>query len=472
VPSDTNALHMADGSPPTTPGELAHEPPRPAESAQTTTPGIATDHLPDEVTLELLKQADHLDQSDPGGHHRIVFDPWAARPTLGLMTLVSKSPADETPAGPAPQLRRARSQKTEDQYRDRVRSLYRQSSALRTLDSQNPVEPTPAEVTQDLIDSASEGPNGERPVRAKNSWALYRAALLWHLAGKRQVNEAYEAAYQKLARCKKPAGSRRAPAPAKKTFVGDDFAKIINTLGQLNTRRSFWGSFTAFWLQAGVACGARPGEWVETSWLDRDKLQLLILNTKRKHSVPAFTKTAGLPDRTVHDVDALEDDDEDDDGDNEAGAVDAATHRIVRVDRNDAVYVDMHMATLERHIRRLVGKQVSPEIAFRRYHDMARRTLRMACDIAFKGERYYTLRTTRSQFSADRKVTHELGAVAAMMGQSNTRTCMQHYGSRRAGLKGRRAQGDFLTQTLIESLQPSAPNQSPLAFDPGANTHI
>lgn len=425
--------------------------------------------------------------------HQIVFDPWIGRPTAALMKVARVDPGDDDAATKSVGTRDAinqtfvRSRKTEDQYQDRVRGLYRQSSAHRTTDIQNPIEPSPGEVVQDLIDSATPQPNGDPPRRARSSWSLYRSALLWHLSSRRNQNEAYESAYQLLASTKKPEGAKKAPPRTKKTFTGNDFALIINALGSLNAleglnlRRSFWGSQTAYWMQAGVACGARGIEWEGTTWLDRDKFQLLIPNCKRKKSTPAFFKIAGAANatieagsaneaaQTVYDLDTHHDE-QDEDWDFGPSEADADSHRIVRIDPNDAIYVDLHLAAIERNaIHQQLKNNISRSEAFTRYYEMARRTLRSACEIAFKGKRYYRLYNTRSQFSANRKVDHQLGAVAAMMGHFDPsgKTTMSSYGSRAAGLKGRRAQSNLLSQIMHEAFQPR-PDDS---FDPSGESN-
>lgn len=423
------------------------------ETASRATVGATHDRpLPSDLPLKTGLSSTPRD----GDPHKITFDPWAGRPTAALMkiTASAQSAQNQLPADRNPQHSR-RTAKTEEQYRERVRSLYRQSAGIRTTDPQNPVEPSPIDVVQDLIDSAS----GENPVRARASWALYRSALLWHLADNRLTNDAYETAYAMLADTKLPPGVLKAPKRAKATFRGDDFGILINALLDLKQRGANWGSRTAYWLQAGVAAGARTGEWMDTSWLDRDKLQLLIPNSKRKAAAAAFTQMAnasmaGSTAKSVYEL-ATEIDDHDfdeedllDDRPQDEIGVTGGAHRVVRIDRNDALYVDLHLAAIERHAISQSACGTPREVAFRRYYEMVRRTLRQACEIAFKGKRYYRLYHTRSQFSADRKVDHALNAVSGMMGHTNTRTTMSSYGSRADGLKGRKAQSNLLAAAM------------------------
>lgn len=379
---------------------------------------------------------------------QIIFAPLPRRPTASLMKIAKPIESNQHIS-----TSRARSAKTEAQYRERVKGLYRQSSEIRTLDPQHPVEPSPLEVTNDLIESASHGPLGEPPVRAHASWALYRASLLWHLASRRNENPAYEEAYQVLANTKNPSGlNKSATKNAKKTFAGNDFKILINTLGQLDSKNVHWGSKTACWMQAGVAAGARGGEWEATSWLDKAKFQLLIPNGKRKVSKPAFMKMAVASGDSVKSVFDLDDDaqlqlEDDEQNEEDNNRLERNSHRIVRIDRNDAIYVHSHMASIAYHTLLQGQNGISPSDAFIHYYEMVRRTLRRACEIAFKGKKYYRLYDTRSQFSANKKVDHQLGAVAAMMGHLETRTTMSNYGSRADGLKSRKFQSEMLGQT-------------------------
>jgi hypothetical protein len=339
---------------------------------------------------------------------------------------------------------------------------------LRTQDFENPVEPSPIDVVQDLIDSATPGPLGEKPLRTKASWALYRAALLWHLSSRRHQNIAYETAYQMLADTKSPSGVKKSPPKTKVTFAGNDFVVIINALGSIDRLSTTWGAKTSYWMQAGIAAGARGGEWNGTSWLDRDKCQLLIPNSKRKVAAPPFVRMAeanataannNTPAvKSIYELDHIENDDHSNmDMDTRSDEInisltgEEASHRIVRIDRNDAIYIDMHLASIEQHAIAQSKHGVSRDDAFIRYYEMARRTLRKACDTAFKGKRYYRLYNTRSQFAANKKVDHPIGAVAAMMGHTGTRTTMGSYGSRADGLKGRKGQSDTVGQSILDA---------------------
>lgn len=438
--------------------------------------------LAGDIQSDLLDQKDPINSLDqtaqvagttnsegPEKEHQIVFDAASGRTNQALLRLNAGRKFGRNKKGDgAP-----RTAKTESQYTERVRGLYLRSTDSRTIDPQNPVQPSPMDLVDDLISSAVGVPG--HPYRAPSSFALYRSALLWFMHSKIQTSKEFAEAYKKLAATKHPAGTKKAKK-SKVVFKGNDFSMIINTLGTLNNRGQIWGSATAYWLQAGVACGARTSEWVGTSWLNRENLELLIPNSKRKFSPPAFAKMNNHPGATtIYEIEieeqlmqqattgAAEEDLEDDDDDDEIVTSEfnistgngrdlgLDSHRVVTVDRNDAVFVDLQLNAMERGIQEKMKEGISRQEAFDRYVNMVRRTLRKACSIAFRGTRYYRLYNTRSQFAANKKVDHPLGIVASMMGHVDTRTTMSSYGSRAAGLKGRRAQVDTQNQSTLDT---------------------
>ncbi len=345
----------------------------------------------------------------------------------------------------------SRSLATEIQYAVNVRGLFKKSSAARTTDESLPFEPSLDDVVSDLIESATDREN--RPAKISvATWVIYRSSLLWHLSKIRTKSESAQAAYSRLAGIKKTTRFNTEKRRRKETFKNDDFASLINTLTTFNRNGSNWGSKTSFWLQAGIAAGARGVEWNSAAWLDRDKCDLLIQNAKRKVSLPAFSKigtgpqsrvtsgSAGEQAESVYDLDAEP---------QEYSQVDEREKsRIVRVDRNDGIYIDFHLGYIEHHASEQAKNGVSREDAFQRYYQMARRTMREACLVAFDGKRSYHLRHGRSQFSSNKKVDHSIGAVAELMGHTNTRTTMSSYGSRKAGLK--RLESNNAVQTQSE----------------------
>lgn len=408
----------------------------------------------DQVAADLAASA-HVDSI--ASH--LIIDTAGARPLAKMMRLAPRDAlpptARQSEAGDG-RRSKVRSAGTEAQYVERVRSLWRASVEARTIDPQHPVEPTPAEVVQDLIDSAA----GDSPRRSPASFSLYRSALLWHLAQHQHEHAAYRVAYEALATTKRPpgvqqqAGSKR-KAAAKRCFVGNDLADLVNMLMEFN-RRDYWGSYTQYWLQATIACGARPGEWIGTSWIDRNALKIQIPNSKRKAASSApFERLAAAPGAlSVYDLPDTEPD-EDDDEDSDAAGI--GPYRTVEVNRDEAVYIDLHLDAMESYIaKQLAQGAESRELAFARYYEMVRRTLRKACEVAFRGQKKYSLRSARSQFAANRKADHGLSAVAGDMGHGSERTTMGNYGARSRALP--RLDAGFLTESMSGTQRDGSPD--------------
>lgn len=362
----------------------------------------------------------------------IVFDP-ASRPRASLMHLAAGHPL------PTPRRIEARSKKTEAEYAARVKSLYRASERARTVDPQSPALVSPIEVTADLIESAS----GPEPQRSLASWGLYRAAMLWHLAANRHLNQAYEAAYDMLAATKKPPGATRTtgagPGRTKKSIPERDLAELINTLGSMRQNAN-WGVRTQYWIQAGIATGVRINEWAETTWVDRERRLLQVPTSKRKQTKPAYQmlrETTGAA--TVHDLDQ----------DNLPPGLahnEDSRWRIVPVAEEDVMCVDAHINSLQAELQRHMAEGLSREAAMKRYYDMARKTMSLACKRAWLGRKSYSLYAARSQFAANAKASMPLTAVAGMMGQTSTRKAMSNYAPRSAAHKRGGPMGDVLVQ--------------------------
>src|SRR5438105_775987 len=333
---------------------------------------------------------------------------------VGVGISISVAPAEHQPPNrlaaliAAPPATRgdslARTPKTEADYEVRVRHLYRRSTRSRTTDPQQPAVVSPLDVVNDYIESAIN--------HSEASWRLYRAAMLWHLANHKSEAPEYETAFQVLARTRKAPGSR-AQLPAdrrayarKKAIPEDDLAKLLNVLSSMN-RTMNWGSRTQFWLLAGLASGARPGEWPGASWLDESQETLCVPNTKLKRTVPIYKVVdAG---QTIHEVEEFHPErltpgPESDD---------SRRIRNVPIDPSDRIYVQLHLASLNDFMSK---RQGDPKDAFFRYYDACRKAIREASLRAFKGKKLYSLYVMRSQFAANKKAMTGLKDVAHLMG--------------------------------------------------------
>ena len=291
---------------------------------------------------------------------------------------------------------------------------------------------SPVDVTSDLIEA--------RGGYSASSWVLYRAALLWHLASHRATADVFAAAFRMLAASpntidKEGGELRRArdgvptgKSTRKKSIPVAHFERLLRQLNKMN-RTTNWGTSTSYWLLAGLATGARPGEWRDASWLDDSETVLCIPNSKRKMAASAFTMLrAG---ETIHDLEA-----------NHperlvAGPAldDRDRIRNVPIEPSDRIHVSLHLSALNDYLDGKPG--TSREKRFVSYYNMCRKILRDACRRAFNERRSYSLYVMRSQFAANMKAKLPLDEVAALMGHAKgSRVTMSHYGSRRAAHGG------------------------------------
>lgn len=355
----------------------------------------------------------------------------------------------------------ARSARTEKMYAERVRQLYKRSTANRTTDPQQPANVSPLDVTNDLIAAAE--------TKSPASWNLYRAALLWHLAINRNSASVFQDAYVSLAATRqlgRNAGrtaARGTPGRTKtqlnkKGIPEDDLNQLIDVLGGMN-RTTNWGSRTQFWLLAGLASGARPGEWFGASWLDDSKQTLCIPNGKRKRTTPIFKL---VPEgKTIHDVEAdrpelLTPGTEFDD-----------TKRIrnVPIDPAERIYVSLHLGALNDYLDKSSPAAPSSEVRQERfvsYYNLCRKVLRKACIQAFNGKKSYSLYVMRSQFTANKKAEMPLKDVAELLGHERSgRTTMANYGPMKIAHGGRGTHAPGETQSFGNQAQSDPTDAAP-----------
>jgi hypothetical protein len=78
----------------------------------------------------------------------------------------------------------------------------------------------------------------------------------------------------------------RSSRPRGRSIPEADLAPLLNGLLSANFSRLNWAQVTTAWLMAGIATGARPGEWETAYWLDRGSRILRVPNLKLKKHPP------------------------------------------------------------------------------------------------------------------------------------------------------------------------------------------
>lgn len=247
------------------------------------------------------------------------------------------------------------------------------------------------------------------------SFLTYKSALLWWLAQQRECDEVFEA--QEFLKRNTPSYGYKnekgewgttslysAKSSRPRTVSRKKFQKALDELTALianakNSRQAKRASELRYWLIAGLATGLRPVEWEAAMWEDKSKGMLRVKTAKRKVSY-------ALPD-----IQHLQ-----------PPPIDQSRFVFV-VDANDCFWVDLHLKSVQRHLKE--GK------SFQSYYDNNRVYLHRLCKAIFPyGEPHLTLYTLRGQFAANRKRS---GQSREELGQEMG--CGAHYTSTAYGSK-------------------------------------
>lgn len=316
----------------------------------------------------------------------------------------------------------------------------------------------------DLVRSLKSNPTSLR-VRTQQ---LRRSALLWIF---RETNPpGAEEAIQELLQWK-PAKDTPAliPLDRKTRTPGRMIPKSdLDALSHQLTRMGEWGARAEYMLMSGVICGARPIEWINSDWVSSDVIRISTAKNKYHNAWDA------IPPRTFVDPDEFSESDTatPDERGNGASAEEidferrlSETHldlekdqelveelrrnrignsttlfRDVRINREDARVVVLHMAAIKTVMTEMVGPGYGDlpkeelEEAFRKfYFHPVRNVLWRACKKAFSDDRTYGLADARSTFAANRKRQYGLKQTALDMGHSGTTTTRGNYAPGRYG---------------------------------------
>lgn len=240
-----------------------------------------------------------------------------------------------------------------------------------------------------------------------------------------------------------------------------DLKILINTLA--NMRKA--GARAQWWLVAGIASGARPIEWVDAEWINREQTVLRIYTAKVKarnawHKIPPMTFTAEDYDNEVgqlwggeqfargsahnmsyYDVDfarriagiplTQEEADELKKHQYKNGVL---LFRDVLIEPEYRMFVRIHMEEIARTLAAVKerfseqGKEPpsDEEIFTEACFNPVRNTIYRACKRAFP-DKLYSLADTRSTFSANRKASMGLQSASADLGHTSITSSRDFY---------------------------------------------
>lgn len=347
------------------------------------------------------------------------------------------------------------------------------------------------------------------PALAVGTKNTYRAAIVWAL---NQPDMGFSVEVRdkglEIARAYNPRLGTEQAIQVRRSRVSaraipeQDLGPLLNGLLAARTTPQNWAAKTTAWLNAGIATGARPGEWETAYWFDRGRHILRLPNSKLKKQ--PFFNWRFIPERLLNRADADLATMAGADLTNVPAVLDAAERHAELISTNLAFFdqaeamadinnevaienlrrlrawelrnaglawrdvevpyrwvgaVDAHLTSLQQY---LAG---GGEQTFDRYSNGCRAALRAACLRAFPDGKLYSLYDTRSTAAANMKATVGPEIAAMVMGHymKRKRTIASNYaGSDRAFRRaGRFAPGLADTQNQRDQAADRASEQSP-----------
>ncbi len=277
-------------------------------------------------------------------------------------------------------MKQTRTTATEKAYIVRAKKLVIQAEQELNLYGEVPIHPV--DFAKWLI--------ARKPRYTKNTWRLYKAAVVFYFTILAEIEPAYEQAVERLAKepqtgCRKR-GSGKTSSKKSKSIPEADFEKLI---ARLKGSRSLWAKRAALMCEAGVHTGLRPVEW-ESARLTPDETGLMVRNAKATNG-----RASG----------------------------DSPT---VPVQNGDMLNV------IKENLSEIWG-YLDAGGNFKTYTHLSSVELRRTIVALFGPKVFYPLYSARHQYSANMKNVASLDEVAKRMGHSRKRTTRLHYGKKRSG---------------------------------------
>jgi integrase len=287
---------------------------------------------------------------------------------------------------------------TKKGYLKAVRAAHRYSQAKRTTDWEEPPIIKMVEVVQDLI---------QREDLTRETKLVARSALVWFIKSG-QVGQDRDSidAVEMLNGLQIPRGQK--PKTSRPKAISEQDLGLL--LDELYTRAesSVWAFRSTVWINAGLACGARPIEWLDAEWSDPEQTILRIKNAKIKLLALAFARMKHLTedDPEVEHPKFWETNDKD------------PCREIPLQRESDRSMVETQL----QYIREAAPGSMSKEgrrVEFEKYHAACALMVRRACRKLWGNKRTYSLYTLRSQFAANMQASKGADGAAELMGHSS-----------------------------------------------------
>jgi len=348
--------------------------------------------------------------------------------------------------------------RTAKSYQKQVEAMFNRAKEMRFDAPGPPVIVGIAHVVQDLFD---------RTDLALSTLDLYRAALIWFI---RQAPDPTDEYYDSLARLEEIRFSEGDSATARvaRVIPKDDLDELLSYL-ESGYRSSIWAKRSAMWLRAGLVTGLRPIEWMSAWWSLTDPYVLMVITAKVKLLIPAFQREK-IPYRRPQDIgfdlstdeidshgiyiQSLQDEHENPDQDRPPRQI------SVKGPTGSSTESSINRMIVDKHLRTILacvpaGTDTSMrDRNFTKYYDQCKNTIRLACNALWLGKKRYSLKTMRSQYSANMKAWHGPEIAATLMGHTgHNNPTRAHYGKANQAHPGHRG----LRPTRSEALTFSGP---------------
>lgn len=332
-----------------------------------------------------------------------------------LPTAATTPPKNMAPSSTSHKDLRPIADRTRRNYIKTFKTARNASIAKRTIDANEPALVTLTQIVEDYF---------TRTDQANTTREMTRSAILWIIrSGEVELTEDAHNALNLLEALKGKDGPKET-IPRPKTISLKDLDLLLDLLNCQAERitNSHVSIRTIAWLQAGLACGARPIEWLNTEWVDGAQTQLRIKNAKIKVSAPAFSNKHAAQSTALAAQTSFHQELEELvywEASIDYQPVTEHSHRVIPIEsKSDREAINMHLGFIQEVIPSHLDS-LDREEAFERYYRQVRKTLDRACRKIWKNKKLYSLYTMRGQFSANMKAAKGSVATAALMGHSS-----------------------------------------------------
>lgn len=354
------------------------------------------------------------------------------------------APVSETPL-PSDTGEQKLAQRTIQQYRKLFRLMIREGQKRRWNGAEEDIYPiSDKEIMEDLLENPRRLKFGT--LNSMRSAMIYciRGTVTEHLIEEMQSPD-FTAKLKLAALNPLTENSTVRSRPKGRIIPEMDYIQLLSQLGQM---KGIARNASVF-LQATIATGARPVEWTNATWVDRNA-GILRFKTAKSKSVNPFNRNS-----TVQGIKFKEGDE-------------SISYRTVNVEPQHIEIVDKQVLLVRNLLNLsqpgLLAEDMSDDLKysyFKPYFEKCRVVLHRACMKVFADKRTYSLYDARSTFAANRRALYGVKTAAAELGHNAEKidqAVQAHYGNRHVAWqsykKGNPNSQATVRQTYLDSTIP------------------